>query len=20
MPIINVDCWEGFNAEQKKQW
>ncbi|MDQ0193556.1 tautomerase family protein [Paenibacillus wynnii] len=20
MPIINVDCWEGFNEEQKKQW
>lgn len=20
MPIINVDCWEGFTAEQKKQW
>lgn len=20
MPIINIDCWEGFNAEQKKQW
>ncbi|PSJ93643.1 4-oxalocrotonate tautomerase [Brevibacillus formosus] len=20
MPIINVDCWEGFNAEQKEQW
>jgi len=20
MPIINVDCWEGFNAEQKKEW
>ncbi|MBB4825582.1 4-oxalocrotonate tautomerase family enzyme [Sporosarcina luteola] len=20
MPIIHVDCWEGFNAEQKTQW
>lgn len=20
MPIINIDCWEGFNAEQKQQW
>lgn len=20
MPIINVDCWEGFSKEQKKQW
>lgn len=20
MPIINVDCWEGFTAEQKQQW
>lgn len=20
MPIINVDCWEGFSDEQKKQW
>lgn len=20
MPIINVDCWEGFNEDQKKQW
>jgi 4-oxalocrotonate tautomerase len=20
MPIIHVDCWEGFNEEQKKQW
>lgn len=20
MPIINVDCWEGFNEAQKKQW
>lgn len=20
MPIINVDCWEGFDAEQKKEW
>jgi 4-oxalocrotonate tautomerase family enzyme len=20
MPIINVDCWEGFNEEQKKEW
>lgn len=20
MPIINIDCWEGFNEEQKKEW
>ncbi|GKU76421.1 tautomerase family protein [Paenibacillus sp. L3-i20] len=20
MPIINVDSWEGFSAEQKAQW
>ncbi|GJM73361.1 hypothetical protein HMSSN036_55770 [Paenibacillus macerans] len=20
MPIINVDCWEGFNEQQKKEW
>ncbi|MFC0211751.1 4-oxalocrotonate tautomerase family protein [Paenibacillus chartarius] len=20
MPIINVDCWEGFSEEQKKVW
>lgn len=20
MPIINIDCWEGFNAEQKQKW
>lgn len=20
MPVINVDCWEGFNEEQKKAW
>lgn len=20
MPIINVDCWEGFNEEQKEHW
>lgn len=20
MPIINIDCWEGFNEEQKKAW
>jgi 4-oxalocrotonate tautomerase family enzyme len=20
MPIINVDCWEGFNEEQKQEW
>ncbi|WP_141432209.1 4-oxalocrotonate tautomerase family protein [Bacillus sp. 03113] len=20
MPIINVDCWEGFNDEQKQAW
>lgn len=20
MPVIKVDCWEGFNEEQKKRW
>lgn len=20
MPIINVDCWEGFSPEQKGEW
>ncbi|WP_332699227.1 tautomerase family protein [Halalkalibacter lacteus] len=20
MPIINVDCWEGFSEEQKQEW
>lgn len=20
MPIINVDCWEGFSETQKQQW
>lgn len=20
MPIINVDCWEGFSETQKRQW
>lgn len=20
VPIINVDCWEGFNEEQKMRW
>lgn len=20
MPIINVDCWEGFTPEQKAKW
>ncbi|MEK5039155.1 tautomerase family protein [Sporosarcina sp. FSL K6-3457] len=20
MPIIKVDCWEGFNDKQKQEW